>query len=60
MDTCDRCEDMYGGRDPERCERCTLGNPCYGCEDYSFETHRCTSDGGCSSARDRRKEGDTK
>ena len=55
MDTCDVCEDMYGRRNPEMCEHCPLGNPCYYCDDYSFETHGCTSDGACG--KDRETEG---
>lgn len=43
-DLCFYCREM----DPDRdCERCPSGNPCFGCPDYSFETHNCISNGAC-------------
>ena len=45
-DICDFCEESD-------CERCYLGNPCLGCEDY--KDGGCLSKGGC---RQSEKEGE--
>ena len=41
-DICDYCEEPY-------CERCELGNPCLGCEDY--KDGNCLSNGGCAEVK---------
>lgn len=44
MDQCDICEEMG----LNECLYCSLGNPCYGCDDYDIKNNTCRSNGGCA------------
>ncbi len=48
MDQCEICHEV-GGDD---CKYCSLGNPCYGCDDYDIEHDTCKSNGGCGGEQD--------
>ena len=43
MERCDICQEI-GYAD---CKYCSLGNPCYKCEDYDIDKGECTSNGAC-------------